>query len=438
MEKRRGATCAAFLCGVRRPASPTPAQALLFCALVLLVQVILATGTINDLDLFLAAGADLLNGGRVYRDLYNEAYSYFYGPVFALLLRPLAWLPDWWGELMWGLSGVAFLARSLVLLGRWNQAAQLARSQLAVSIIAVVVFAFQPIRDNLNAGQTSFLLLWTMLEAIALAERGKWFGAALLLAFGTDIKLLPLAVWAYLLYRGHWRTAALAPVLLVVLSWGLPALIFGPERSTELLNDRVALIDPGDPRHVLDEEEPDFLSIGAVLSAYLSAEGGNRFTLDLPRQVMDLPLSTMLILIPVARLVLASSLLFVLGWPPFRARSTERLAGRELAWLFALIPLVFPHQQTYSLLYALPAVVHLAVRWWAPDGILRNGWAQALLLLAYACLNAHLWLGHFGPVYDHYKLPVLGLLALGVLVAVDKPGTRMAGPTGERPSASGA
>ncbi|MCB0778176.1 MAG: DUF2029 domain-containing protein, partial [Flavobacteriales bacterium] len=159
---------------MRRPASPTPAQALLFCALVLLVQVILAAGTINDLDLFLAAGADLLNGGRVYRDLYNEAYSYFYGPVFALLLRPLAWLPDWWGELMWGLSGVAFLARSLVLLGRWNQAAQLDRSQLAVSIIAVVVFAFQPIRDNLNAGQTSFLLLWTMLEAIALAERGKW------------------------------------------------------------------------------------------------------------------------------------------------------------------------------------------------------------------------------------------------------------------------
>ena len=35
-------------------------------------------------------------------------------------------------------------------------------------------------------------------------------------------------------------------------------------------------------------------------------------------------------------------------------------------------------------------------------------------------------------------VPVLGLVALGVLVAVDKPGTRIAGPTGERPSASGA
>ena len=148
---------------------------------------------------------------------------------------------------------------------------------------------------------------------------------------------------------------------------------------------------------------------------------------------MDLPLSTMLIPIPVARLVLASSLLFVLGWPPFgHVPRSAWQAGTRL--VVRADPLVFPHQQTYSLLYAPPAVVHLAVRWWAPDGILRNRWAQALLLLAYACLNAHLWLGHFGPVYDHhYKLPVLGLVALGVLVALDEPGTRMAGPTGERP-----
>lgn len=436
MKKRRGATCAAFLCGVPRLPAPTLRSAVLLAIAVLLVQVALSVRGLNDLDLFLAAGEDLLSGEPVYRNLYNGAYSYFYGPVFALLLHPLAMLPPWAAKLVWGLLGMALLLRSLALLGRWSGAEALGPGRQAVALLAVLAFAFQAIRDNLNSGQTSFLLLWAMLEAIALAERGRWGWAALALAFGMDIKLLPLAAWAYLLYRGHWRTALLAPLFLVALSWGVPALLFGPERSTDLLRDRWALIDPGTQRHILDEEEPDFLSIGAVLSAYLSADGGNAHTLDLPRRIASLPLLVMQVLIPLARLLLAASLLAILGWPPFRARPPERSAGRELAWLFGLIPLVFPHQQTYSLLYALPAMVWLAVRWWDPAGILRKGWARALLLFAYSCLNAHLWLGHFGPVYDHYKLPVLGLLALGMLVALDPPADRRGAIPAQAPSAS--
>jgi hypothetical protein len=382
-----------------------------------LVTVALMLHGSNDLDIFLQASGELVNGRNPYSRTYFEWYSYFYSPVFAWVVAPLRALPLPLAKLIWGLLSLAAALRTVHLLLE-----RTARPLLNPTLFAAVRFfallvLFQSVRDNINLSQVTLLLVWACVEGLGRIERGDAWTGGLLIAGALDMKLIPLVLLPYLAYRGHWR--GLVAVISCVAALQLaPFVVLGIDRGTELFHSRWAQIDPNSVRHILDEEEPSMLSWGSLLSAYLSVEGGGTNTLELPRNLAQLSVGTIAALVWCGRILFGLFALYFLRWPPFRKAGSPLHAGWELAYLLLVSILVFPHQRPYSLFLAAPAVV-----WLCTLAALRVssstakpwGWLT-LCCVGYLGLNALFLAGEFDELYDHYKLfSFVVLLLLGML-----------------------
>jgi hypothetical protein len=255
------------------------------------------------------------------------------------------------------------------------------------------------------------------LEGLHRLRTGQWIWGALILGMAIDMKLIPIVLLPYLVYRGRWPHA-LAVLAAAVLLTFAPALVLGWERHVDLLASRQALIDPTDVRHVLDEEEPSFIALGSLLSAYLSTEGGNTHTLSLPRTLMALDVGTIAVLLLLGRLLLAGLTLYFLRWPPFRPAPSGDHILWETSYLLLCTILIFPHQRNYSMFLAAPAVL------WLVSGTLLRlrgaGIGKAWLIgcaLAYLGFNTELLVGEFAPIYAHYKVKsFIVLLLIGMLM----------------------
>lgn len=384
-----------------------PLLLLVVVALFQLVTLLLSLGNLNDMHIFRDAASALLEGRNIFLERYRDGYAYYYGVPFALVLGVFNAFPLWTMQLLWGLLQLALLVRMHVLLERWTGVALLPLPHRLWVHVAVALLSLQAVRDNLNAAQSTILLCWCCLEVLQQALRGRATFAALLVAAGIDLKLLPLVMVPYLAYRAEWRTLLLVPLFLVLL-WALPIPFIGSALQQELLRTRWALLDPGQQQHQLDDEEPDFVSLGSVVSAYFGDSTVNDHGVPLARRVLSLEPAALSRPLLAARLILVLSMLWFLRTAPFRPAPSGAHRAWEMGYLLACVPLIFPHQQNYSVLFALPLLFHLCARLSAQGRPARSALIAALFVLL--GFNAHLFLGEFGWVFDHYKLLSLTLL----------------------------
>lgn len=386
----------------------------------LVVSAIMAGFQRNDLDIFFAASRDMLAGENVYQKKYSTWYTYFYSPLFALVIAPLSHLPLPVAKLTWSLLGLAAVTRTFRLIGGWLLSG-LARVEVLGVLFFSSLFLLQSIRDNINAMQVTLLLVWLCVEGLALIGKGRWMLGAALIAFGIDMKMIPLVLLPYLIYRARWK-ATIAAVVWVGVLHVLPALVLGWDRLNELNAARATVLDPNSPRHIVDEEEPGFIALGSLLSAYLSDLGGNDHSPDLPRNLVNLNVQQLGWLLLIGRLVLAGAALHFLQWPPFRPAASPLRAAYEVAYLLLVCVLIFPHQRNYSFYLAAPAVLCIARQ---AALRLRTGPCPTGLLVVFALIyllsNAELLLGEFGLVYQHYKVLSFMVLALIVLLFWARP-----------------
>lgn len=399
----------------------------------LLATVVLATQGRNDLDIFREASAAMLQGQDPYRLTYNQWYSYFYSPFFALLIAPLVPLGPLGSKLVWSLLMLAMAWRCGQLFKHYASAAFAPVLNEPRTWFLILLFLFQPLRDNLNSAQVTVFVVWASMEGLHRSLKGQWLGAAVLIGIAVDMKLIPLVLLPYLVYRRK-GLHALAVVVAVVGFTMLPAMVIGWQKNLDLLASRQALIDPSDVRHVLDEEEPSFISLGSLLSAYLSTEGGNSHTLDLPRNLLQLSTPTIGWMLLLGRLGFAVLTLYFLRWPPFRPVPSSDHFRWEVAYLLLCTILIFPHQRNYSLFLAAPAVAWLLAGTFSAGGpkVMGRAWTAALTL-CFLGLNAEMLLGEFAPLYDHYKLKsFLTLLLIGLLMRMT-PARAMPGRTDTDP-----
>lgn len=371
----------------------------------LLVNVVLASTGHNDLDIFLAAARELLNGGDPYAIKYHEWYTYYYSIFFALLVSPLLPLGAVGAKLVWGALTILLVIRCAKLLGLTTPR----------SIFFALLVLFQPIRDNVNASQMTVLVVWACLEALHQVTRGRRLWAAVLIGAAIDVKLIPLVLLPYFIYRRQWQVALMA-ILVTALLTLVPALVLGWTHNLDLLTSRWSLVDPADARHVLDVEEPSIISLGSLLSGYLSSAPGNDHALDLPRHFADLDIHTLTTTLWVGRLLLIGLALYFLRWPPFSSARTPGHSQWEVAYLLLCAMLIFPHQRNYSMFLAAPAVV------WLVTSSVRSGHANwpwwVLCAVAYLGLNAEFLAGGFAEIFAHYKMKsFLVLLLIGMLMA---------------------
>jgi hypothetical protein len=90
--------------------------------------------------------------------------------------------------------------------------------------------------------------------------------------------------------------------------------------------------------------------------------------------------------------------------------------------------MIFPHQQHYAFLLALPAVIYCIYWLFVQRSIIsKHKFYLRFILLSiiYICFNLHLLLGEFREYYDHFKIISYGSILLVLVLAMCKPNAKM-------------
>lgn len=368
----------------------------------------------GDFLIFMSASGDLSRGLDVYKIKYLDGYHYYYSVLFAMVLRPFYVLPWFWVKFAWLALNLFLYIRMFMLLASSSILKQLRTKTMRLFLWLVFLFSFRFLRDNIHTFQVTILILACCIYGLVYVRRGKPVTGAALLALGINIKLLPLVFLPWLLYRGHFR-AFVFTVLFYLLSLFLPSLFIGHGYNSQLLAAWWQLVNPTNQQHILDTAERSFHSLSTLLSTLLVAEVPDSYALPLKRHIADLPLQTLSHILLSIRAALVLLTMYFLKWPPFRRDKGNEAICMEISYILLLIPLIFPHQQHYAFLFAVPAfaiILFYLLRDWSVLAKTTSRSVSVLLALIYLSANLKILLGEFNHYYEHYKILTYGALLL--------------------------
>lgn len=368
----------------------------------------------GDFFIFLSATGDLIRQQDFYKATYVNGYHYFYSVFFALLLKPFYYLPFFWVKFSWLLLNVLFYFSLISLLIKNKLLVALSEKQKRLFISLVGIFSLRFFLDNIHNSQTTILILWCCVYGLHFIIKNKPIAGAAILALGINIKLMPIVFLPYLIYRGYFK-AFLYTVIFYFAYMFFPSLLIGSEYNLSLLKTWLSLINPSNKNHVLDVEERSFHGLSTLLSTLFVKDVPDTFALSLKRNIADVSVSTLASILLFTRLALASLTLLFLKLKPFVKAKTSLQQYLEISYLLLVIPLIFPHQQHYAFLFAVPAfAITLFVFKSQYNKIHKSTRIIITLLLAliYLCENLKLLLGEFIPYYEHYKIVTYGALLL--------------------------
>ena len=218
---------------LRLPSLRAPLDILfLICCFVLTADVlgpeIFGHGKTKDYPLWFWAGQQVLQGGDLYPHDPHTAFAFLYPPPAAILLA----IPTYFVKIP------LYLFLSLLNVVAWWVTAQLSNAMTgdertatpwlaALPSIVMISFTF----DMFDLGQPNLVLLAMMLCGFWLLQRRCPWGSGILFALATAIKVFPLAVLPYLVWRRQWASVASTVIFLIVFLIAIPTPIRGYQHN---------------------------------------------------------------------------------------------------------------------------------------------------------------------------------------------------------------
>jgi len=191
----------------------------------------------KDIDTFIGASKLIASGESCYNTWIPSGGGfllYYYSPLFALLLIPLTFLPQVLVNIIWLSFNLFFLYRIFRLIEFYLPISTLSSRNRSIYFLLLALSVFRFLLYNFDLGQMTIFLVFVSLESIRLIlEDKKTLGAALL-ALAINIKLLPITLLAYLIYRGEFK-ASLLTTFFFILFLFLPAIFIGMDFNTSLI-----------------------------------------------------------------------------------------------------------------------------------------------------------------------------------------------------------
>ena len=173
--------------------------------LALSVALLLTVGAHRGFDARVYHGALLhwIHGGELYDwGLGDRHLGFTYPPVAALLLSPLALLPEHSVVFVLAAASIAIVLLAAVRLLRGTP-----RKYLTLALLAVTLLVTTPMRDTLGFGQVNLLLCGLVIADVSAYQRGsRWAGAAT--GAAAAFKLTPAAFLVLALLRADTRRMA--------------------------------------------------------------------------------------------------------------------------------------------------------------------------------------------------------------------------------------
>ncbi len=193
-----------------------------------LVPEIWGNGKTKDYPLWFWAGQQVLSGGDLYPKDLSKPFEFIYPPLPAVLLA----LPAWFGKIP------LYICLSLLNIVAWWMVGQFSNAMtgsgripgpwlFALPAFVTITFVF----DMFDLGQPNLMLLAMMLYGFWLVQHARPWMAGSMFALATAIKVFPVAVLPYLVWRRQWKAVASTLVFLGLFLFVLPGPIRGFEHN---------------------------------------------------------------------------------------------------------------------------------------------------------------------------------------------------------------
>jgi hypothetical protein len=298
----------------------------------------------------------------------NYTRPYRYPPLTAGLVAPLTFLPPRVAAALWlalgavaAAAGAWWLALALETPYRWA----LALGELLL---------FVPPLTTLHAGQVNLFLLASLMLALWAFARRKSVWLGIWLGVGTSLKIIPLALVGYLLWRRQWR-AFLVAVLVIVTLLLVAVPLIGWDGLVSYGQKAVLLGEPG-----LLFPQPANQTFNGFFARLLVEHSQGWSLADNPGLAYRLSLACGLVLI-VATVVVC--------WP---TGSVRHFFSLEFALIVTALQLVTPFAWYHQLALLLIPFVVLTREALHAQGL---RWMLVLLAVGYALIDLHGLVWHY-------------------------------------------
>ncbi|TXC81946.1 glycosyltransferase 87 family protein [Luteibaculum oceani] len=312
----------------------------------------------GDFKVFLEAAKMLRNGENPYNKWIFVSEGnyclYYYSPLWATLLIPFSYLPNFVPNLLWLTLNFLLLLRCFRLMGNYLNLQELSQKKVFWIQFLCVVMTVRFLLYNFGMIQMTVFLLWGILEGLDLIRKGRFGLGGLLIAFVINVKILPIVILPYLLYRAYYKGFLSSLFFLMVLLL-LPSIYLGWSVNYILLQDWWMVINPSNPEHTI-ETDLGVHSLTALIPNLLTETDGK---LDLKRNLFNLDEYWALSISNAIRFSLVAFTIYFLSSLPFKKAKNAFYDFRAIAYIILLIPLIFPHQLKYAFTLILPACFYL-------------------------------------------------------------------------------
>jgi len=337
------------------------------CAILIgdvLVPEILGHGKSKDYPLWFWAGQQVLQGKDLYPSDPHSYFEFIYPPLPAVLLA----IPAWFGKV------ALYTCLSLLNVVAWWVTAQLSHAMTGsgrvpgqwlyfFSGLVTIGFVF----DMFDLGQPNLVLLALMMYGFWSIQHQRPWMAGSMFALATAIKVFPVAVFPYLVWRRQWTVLASMTVFLVVFLFVVPAPVRGFQHNiAELKRWYEGMVATSSEKGFGQRDEQNWSwvnqSIIAVTHRLTRPVNYNQDDLSKPAATMNV---VDLSFKQANMVVLAVSALVGLGFlalmPP-ASRRTARSDAEEIGILFCLMTVASPLARQYYFMWLFYPVVILMHR----------------------------------------------------------------------------
>ena len=367
----------------------------LVCCILLTADVlapeILGNGKTKDYPLWFWAGQQVLQGKDLYPSDPGAYFDFIYPPLSAILLA----IPSYFGKIS------LYICLSVLNAVAWWMTAQLSNAMTGsgrspgpwlAALPAVVTISF--VFDMFDLGQPNLILLAMMLLGFWLLQHGRLWASGGIFALATAIKVFPVAVFPYLLWRRQWASAASMVVFLGILLFVVPAPVRGFQHNvSELRTWYQGMVGSSSEQGFGQRGEQNWSwvnqSIIAVTHRLTRPVNYNQDNPAKPPAYMNLVnLDFKMANWIVIGVSVAIGLGFIAVMPP-RSRRTPRSDAEELGILFCLMTVASPLARQYYfmwLFFPVTVLMHRAA--YDPRAAVRRGtWVMLAIAGFLICLS---------------------------------------------------
>jgi hypothetical protein len=347
-----------------------PVDILFFICCILLVGDVLVpeifgSGKTKDYPLWFWAGQQVLQGAELYPSDPHAYFNFIYPPLPAVLLA----IPAWFGKV------ALYSCLALLNVVAWWVTAQLSHAMTGsgrvpgqwlyfLSGLVTIEFVF----DMFDLGQPNLVLLALMMYGFwSLQQQRSWMAGSMF-ALATAIKVFPIAVFPYLVWRRQWTALAGMSVFLVVFLFVVPAPVRGFQHNmAELKTWYQGMVGTSSEKGFGQRDEQNWCWVNqSIIAVTHRLTRPINYNQDDPTK----PVRTMNVVdisFKQANLVvLAVSVLIGLGFlavMPRASRRTARSDAEEIGILFCLMTVASPLARQYYfmwLFYPVAILMHRA------------------------------------------------------------------------------